>query len=682
MLGRTKYFLFLLPFALLFFPSLAQARTDYYEEYNVDFYIHEDSSVDIEEEIVIFYDGEYHGTHRYIDLIDAEALAQCQSNENLQCGGFDFMTLNEVWSEENGVLSEGSDYELILNELYDGSKQLDIRYEFSSEGRTFNTETFTWGIKYTAFGSIGYFDDYDLFYWDTVIADRTVNINNAEIRIHLPEAVKLNALKDIKTFIPYDLKVQENGKLIILSPKSVLLPGEPFTVLLKLPKGLIDEPASVEINSNLMGFDIPFISSFVDYKFREKEIISNTNILKGIPTGKQTIEISSLIFSTPPIELDLESGEHKSVDVTLSFNILGYIALAILFICNLVGFLAIFLGIFLPFYRWQTTGRDIGGKKTIAPWFSPPDNISPSLLGSIKDEKVDVTDITSTIIDAAYKGFLKIKEEDKSKEYSFIKLKDFEGFIEEEKLILETIFSYGSVDSETNNLIVKTTDLKNKFYLKIPDIQNKIYDRMVADGYFAKRPDQVRGTNFGIGFCSVIAASTICIIITSFTAGIGIIFIALPVAGLLLYGIGKLIFANFMPAKTPKGTLLLEHILGFRMYLHTAERFRMQNLTPEMFEKYLSYAIVFGIEEEWAEKFKDIYKGNPEWYEGSHTGDYWTPHLLARSLNSMTHAASSVVSSKPQSSSSSWGGSSWSGGGGFSGGFSGGGGGGGGGGSW
>ncbi len=137
-----------------------------------------------------------------------------------------------------------------------------------------------------------------------------------------------------------------------------------------------------------------------------------------------------------------------------------------------------------------------------------------------------------------------------------------------------------------------------------------------------------------------------------------------------------------MPAKTNLGTEILEKVKGFRMYLHTAERFRMQKLTPEMFEKFLSYAVVFGIEKDWANKFKDIYKGQPDWYEGYDSSRTWTPIYLANSLSKMNTVTTRVISSKPQSSSSGWSGGGWSGGGGFSGGFSGGGGGGGGGGSW
>jgi uncharacterized membrane protein YgcG len=216
----------------------------------------------------------------------------------------------------------------------------------------------------------------------------------------------------------------------------------------------------------------------------------------------------------------------------------------------------------------------------------------------------------------------------------------------------------------------------------LPKIEEVLYKKVVEKGYFNSRPDHVRASNFGGGIAIIVLTSIVGIVLVSLSLGFAFLFLFLPLLGLIILGLGLIVFAYFMPAKTERGTLTLERVKGFRMYLHTAERFRMQKLTPEMFEKYLSYAIVFGIEKEWADKFKDIYKGSPDWYEGNDPSISWTPYLLSRSLGNMNNVTSTAVVSRPASSGSSSSGGGWSGGGGFSGGFSGGGGGGGGGGSW
>jgi uncharacterized membrane protein len=90
----------------------------------------------------------------------------------------------------------------------------------------------------------------------------------------------------------------------------------------------------------------------------------------------------------------------------------------------------------------------------------------------------------------------------------------------------------------------------------------------------------------------------------------------------------------------------------------------------ELFEKLLPYAIVMGVEKEWADQFKNIYSQPPEWYSGNITS--FNAGYLAGSLNSGFNSAVNASFSPPSNSGSS----------GFGGGFSGGGGGGGGGGGW
>lgn len=54
--------------------------------------------------------------------------------------------------------------------------------------------------------------------------------------------------------------------------------------------------------------------------------------------------------------------------------------------------------------------------------------------------------------------------------------------------------------------------------------------------------------------------------------------------------------------------------LGFRDYLQTAERFRMDEEKIETFSKYLPYAIALGVETKWAKRFEDININRLEWF--------------------------------------------------------------------
>jgi len=88
-----------------------------------------------------------------------------------------------------------------------------------------------------------------------------------------------------------------------------------------------------------------------------------------------------------------------------------------------------------------------------------------------------------------------------------------------------------------------------------------------------------------------------------------------------------------------------------------------------MFERLLPFAVAFGVEKLWAERFKDVGLKQPEWYTSSHIGAFHSAAFVS-SLDSSLKSVS-IAAQTPHSSGS-----------GFSGGFSGGGGGGGGGGSW
>ena len=150
-------------------------------------------------------------------------------------------------------------------------------------------------------------------------------------------------------------------------------------------------------------------------------------------------------------------------------------------------------------------------------------------------------------------------------------------------------------------------------------------------------------------------------------------------ASLVVSGIIMLIFSHFMSKKTIKGIRILEKILGFKEFLKVTEKERLKfhnppSMVPELFEKFLAYAMVLGVEKEWAENFRDIYKQAPSWYEG-YGPQTWSSIYLASSMSTFSNRASTVFASQPKSTAA-------GGGSGFSGGGSGGGGGGGGGGSW
>jgi hypothetical protein len=284
-------------------------------------------------------------------------------------------------------------------------------------------------------------------------------------------------------------------------------------------------------------------------------------------------------------------------------------------------------------------------------------------------------DITATLIHLATRGYVAIEEKDESQFFGLIGGKDFSfqslqpvnewsNLAAHEWALMNGIFETGE------HTFVPLDNLKNRFYAHIPKIRERLFDGLMKRGYYKARPDYVKA-----GY--VVGGIVIGILMAGFGAAagdrLGIAPFAAVVAGIL----SGLIIAGFgliMPARTRKGAEALEGVLGFEEFLRRVEgpRFSRADLKPDMFEKFLPYAMALGVEANWAKAFEGIADMSPSWYRGVTPGGVFHPAAFTSRLGMMSTQATSVMSSAPRSRG---GGSGFSSGGGFSGGGGGGGGG-------
>lgn len=651
------------------------ARTYQFDSYDVDIEVLEDSRMIIEETITYRFNGTYRGVFRDITLTDQKNLKKCQSDPSLQCGGFDTINILEVRDTNDRILNHG-DYTVENHyDEYSGENRMKIIWQFSEDGIDFNNETYKFYIKYEIIGGIGFFDEYDLFYWNVLPPDRDETIEKSTIEIQLPDKMPfkkqgLEILTTYGTLSEYVYNDQDN-KLTIYADN--IIQDEEFTINWMLQKGLLTEPGKIIVNrpgiSNLAPMDINY---FVNGTERNSYLDSEEmkDVISYVTPGQVIFRASRFGYLDYETNLDIKSGEIKEIDVILKPSPIMLISNILVCILSLFGIILLPLGIFWIFMLWRRKGTDKIIKSTVVPEYDPPENLPPYLIGSLKDEKVDLRDITSVIIDLASRGYIKIIEIQSKmpfgkKTYEFQKLKDFENLTISEKEITRAIFK------DKNRTTTK--DMENTFYTKVPKIKKAIYNEMQERNYFLKRPDKVRQryvffsimiiilSIFGLGVINVFVSA-----ITGTPFLLATIQCSSVIIGLILFP-----FAFIMPAKTKIGSELWRRFKGFKMFLYHVERYRLEKLQPETFERYLSYAMVFGIEKRWAEQFKDIYQGKPSWFEGK--GDFTTFHLI-NTLNNMHSTTTHAMTSTPSSSGSGFSSS----GGGFSGGFSGGGGGGGG----
>jgi uncharacterized membrane protein YgcG len=149
---------------------------------------------------------------------------------------------------------------------------------------------------------------------------------------------------------------------------------------------------------------------------------------------------------------------------------------------------------------------------------------------------------------------------------------------------------------------------------------------------------------------------------------------------LALVGLSFLFF-HLLKQPTAAGRKLMDDIEGFRMYLETAEGddlrgSRPPDLTAEVFERFLPYAIALEVENDWAEHFDEALRAagrapdsyRPAWYTGSSSWSDLGASGFASSVGSSMASAVSSSAVAPGSSSGGGGGGSSGGGGGGGGG--------------
>ncbi len=345
------------------------------------------------------------------------------------------------------------------------------------------------------------------------------------------------------------------------------------------------------------------------------------------------------------------------------------------------------LGLIWIGYLYFSKGRD-PITLSVAPRYEPPDDFTPAEAGTLVDEKVDMRDMTSTIVDLAVKGYIKIVELEKkkliflsTKDYILFKLREADANLQKhEKLMFDGLFTRGSIEADDLTLAtakcpecsgkeaIAISSLKEKFYVELPSIKTAIYVNLVNRKMFPSNPETVRNKYLGWGL--VVA-------VLSIVAGFILMNILIVPVGIFL-GVVLIIVSFWMPRKTRDGVTKAVHIRGFEEFIRRVEKDRIERMVkedPTIFERLLPFAMALGCADQWASKFEGIFKEPPSWFVGD-AGANFAPYYFVSSLGNAISTAGSAMSSRPRSSGAGGGSSSFSGGGGFSGGGFGGGGGG------
>ncbi|HNY50385.1 MAG TPA: DUF2207 domain-containing protein [Smithella sp.] len=544
-----------------------------------------------------------------------------------------------------------------------------VRVYIGNENVLLDPGTYTYVIKYSTNRQLGFFKDFDELYWNVTGNGWSFSIDEASAKVRLPE-VPPDKIGEVDAYTGYtgekgkDFSSTKESDGIYFQTRRSLNPNEGLTIVVQWSKGYVTEPT-----------------------FSEKAFwYVNDN--RG--------------------------------------TFAGVIGLLILLFYYLIA--------------WAQYGKD-PVKGTIIPLYEPPGKLSPASMRFIVKMGYDDKVFSAAIINMAVKGYLKIQE--LNDKFTLLKTSAGEGQLSgEEKAAATKLFasSRSEIKVETKNYkeIVNARLELHKFLKnsleKIYFLTNKklffvgltlsfiLMIVSVVVGISEVNPMIIfmifwlTGWSFGVvillrvvfaawkdvftGGHHQLTSPAKALFITLFSipfvlgeiGGIAALVGAGSISVLVILGIMIFINALFyqlLKAPTLVGRRVLDGIEGFKMYLSTAEKDRLNLLnppdrTPELFEKYLPYAFALDVEQEWSEQFSDVLskaaimeESNVQrWYSGPSERTF-SPSLFSSGLgNSLTSAIASAAS-PPGSSSGGRGGFSGGGGGGSSGGGGGGGGGGG-----
>ncbi|MDP3056958.1 MAG: DUF2207 domain-containing protein [bacterium] len=586
--------IFIFGFLLSF--QAAEAKSYSYDLIDVKININQDSTFDAEEQQTFNYIGEYHSGWRSILLNKTDGISDIEvvDGQTGQKLAYSRKRLDKLDSASWGRFTYFKE---------NGAENIEWYYNLADT-------TYKWIIKYKVHGGIGFFPDYDELYWN-VFTDYEMPVKEATAQIMLPEEVNYSNVifKAYRTDVYQEYFIDKSplpDKKSFLFEAKNFKSKEAFTVQLDWPKGIVSQSAYWQdflriylfyLLAGLITFaNLIFI--FVHWYWREVRPKGRGTIIpqyappENLRPAMAEILIKERVtdkgWSATVIDLAVRGYVRIKEDTAdwmdtarNIFPIIPIILILLIFITQIVRFSA---------YKNFWFAVSFGG---IFMWlifmFVKP--LWALLKNGLKDFFVPKNYILEEVEDA-----------DRSS------LEDYEI------LFLSVIFGETKTFS-TKAMKHASNARKRELFEAMEKLKEKLYSETTIDTGAFEIGVEKEKTGCGILAVAFIAVILIFAFFQTIVASFAIFLGAVFLNGILIY-----IYLNYEARLSKKGFILKEDWLGFKMYLETAERYRMQNLTPETFEKYLPYAIIFGIEKKWGKAFEASNIQNPSWYIGVYVG--------------------------------------------------------------
>lgn len=516
---------------------------------------------------------------------------------------------------------------------------------------------YTYRIRYETADQLGFFEDFDEFYWNVTGNGWDFPIDYAEANIRLPHGVPLDQTR----LAAYTGRQGESGQ---------------------------DYEASVVDNE--------FISFATTRPLKRHEGLT---VAVGWPKG---------FVHEPTFEERLQKTLRDNIHL-----VYGAVGLAVLLLFYLIV--------------WIVLGRDPHAG-VIIPLYEPPADVSPAAMRYVERMRYDNKTFAAAIVNIAVKGYWRIEDND-----DVFSLKGIgEGMRDaapgEEKLAHALLPGRASTitlaqrehsrfrkaqkahkqslkaDYEKTYFVHNSGWIVGGVLITLATMAAALFSiggsETIGIGAFftvwltfwsmgvfslwwaaikAWRNFSSGGVLTAIGatvFALIFTGAEVMAIIMMTNSGRGLggyaaLLITLPMVNVIFYYLLK--------SPTLAGRKLLDQIEGFKLFLTVSEQDELKfrnppKITPEIFERYLPYAIALDVEDVWGERLSRelgaslARESQPYWYRGSHWNSASMGTFTGAIGNSLTSAVSSASTAPGSSSGSGGGGSSGGGGGGGGGG--------------
>lgn len=328
------------------------------------------------------------------------------------------------------------------------------------------------------------------------------------------------------------------------------------------------------------------------------------------------------------------------------------------------------------------------GAGTIIPLFYPPDGISPAEAACLDQMKYTPRAVAASIVNLAVHGLITIEYKKKSHVlgssygYYILHKKQTEGLnalSAAERMLFSKFFPVGVYTTKSSfeeSVIQDSTECALQDDNFNAGAAIDAFQRTVetSSAYYLDRNHEfvgILGTiSLAIGGGLLLLASLAADFAWIFESWLTIVLVATTI-GVHFWG------AWLVKTYTVMGRVKKDALDGFKLFLMTTEKERMSAVgtpptyTPQLYEKYLPYAIALGVEEEWTKQFDAVFtqmkatanhEYRPLWFHGPFIpSPYYSTHF-ARTL-STSLVPSSIASGARPGSQSGFAGRSGSGGG-------------------